>query len=342
MSQTTSSPLDFMTLPARRFIPALRAARLLPLAAALFLAGGAGAQPYPSKPIRVIVPFPPGAGVDLVTRLITPRVGEALGQQLIVDNRAGAAGHIGAELAAKAPADGYTLLLAPASIVISQSLYTKLTYNLERDFEPVAPTAAAPFVLVVHPSLPIRSVREFVAFAKARPGQVNYASTGNGGTPHLAMEVFRRQVGIDIVHIPYKGTPPAVTDIIAGQVSAMFGNTLSVLPHIQSGRLRALAVSSLKRTAAAPQLPTIAESGAPGFDATTWFGLYAPAGIPRDIVVRLNTEVRRSVQLPEIRDKLVAQGADPMTATPEEFKKFVHDELIKWGKAVKASGVRIE
>jgi tripartite-type tricarboxylate transporter receptor subunit TctC len=321
----------------------LHPARLVLIAAAaLLIAGAAGAQPYPAKPVRVIVPFPPGAGVDIVTRLVTPRVGEALGHQLIVDNRAGAAGHIGAELAAKAPPDGYTLLLAPASIVISQSLYTRLSYNLEKDFEPIAPVASAPFVLVVHPSLPIRNVKEFIAFARARPGEVNYASTGNGGSPHLAMELFRRQVNINIVHIPYKGTPPAVTDIIAGQVSVMFGNTLSVLPHIQSGRLRALAVSSARRSAAAPSLPTIAESGARGFDATTWFGLYAPAGISRDIVVRLNSEVRRSVQLPDIREKLLAQGADPMTATPEEFRKFVHDEIIKWGAAVKATGVRLE
>jgi len=307
-----------------------------------FFAAIAGAQSYPSKPVRVIVPFPPGAGVDIVTRIFTPKLAEALGQQFIVDNRSGAAGHIGAEVAARTSPDGYTLLLTPGSIVISQTLYPKLTYNIERDFEPITPVAAAPFVLVVHPSLPVRNVRELIALAKTKPGQLYYASTGNGGTPHLAMEVFRMQANINVVHVPYKGTPPAVTDVIAGQVTMMFANTLSVLPLVKSGRLRALAVSSARRSAAAPELPTVGESGVPGFDATTWFGLLAPAGTPKEIVARLNGEARKIGQMPGIRDLLISQGADPLGTTPEEFRAFVKAELVKWAKAVQAAGVRVE
>ena len=302
----------------------------------------AGAQSYPSKPVRVIVPFPPGAGVDIVTRIFTPKLAEALGQQFIVDNRSGAAGHIGAELAARAAPDGYTLLLAPSSIVIGRTLYPKLAYNIEKDLDPITQVAAAPFVLVVHPSLPVRNVKELIALAKSKPGQLFYASTGNGGSPHLAMEVFRMQAKINVVHVPYKGTPPAVTDLIAGQVSLMFANTLSVLPFVQSGRLRALALSSAKRSAAVPELPTVAESGIPGFDVSTWFGLFAPAGTPREIINRLNGEVRRIGQMPNIRELLRSQGADPLSTTPEEFRAFIRVELVKWAKAVRAAGVRTE
>ena len=206
------------------------------------------AQTYPVKPVRVIVPFPPGAGVDIVARTVLPRLGEALGQQFIVDNRAGAAGNLGAEVAAHALADGYTLLFTPASVASSQALYPKLGYNLVKDLEPLSMVAAAPFVLVVHPSLPVKSVKDLIAMAKAKPGQLLYASTGNGGSPHLATEMFKQQANIDITHIPYKGTPPAVTDLIAGQVSMMFANTLSVLPYVNSGRLRALGVTPIKRT----------------------------------------------------------------------------------------------
>jgi tripartite-type tricarboxylate transporter receptor subunit TctC len=300
------------------------------------------AQGYPSKPVRVIVSFPPGAGADIVTRLITPKLAEALGQQFIVDNRAGAAGHIGAEVAAHSAPDGYTLLSTPASIVISQTLYKKLNYSLEKDFEPIGLMASAPFVLVVHPSLPVKTVKELIALAKAKPGELFYASTGNGGTPHLTTEIFKNQTKISIVHVPYKGTPAAVTDLIAGQVSIMFANTLSVLPQVKTGRLRALAVSSSKRTAAAPALPTVAESGVPGFEASTWFGMLAPAGTPREIVIRLNGELTKAVGVPDIRERLVGQGADPLTSTPEQFRAFLKAELAKWAKAVAAAGVQIQ
>jgi len=305
-------------------------------------AWAAGAQTYPSKPVRIVVGYPPGAGADIVTRIFTPRLAEALKQQFIVDNRSGAAGHVGAEIAAHTAPDGYTLLATPASIVISRSLYPKLNYNIETDFDPISLMATAPFVLVVHPSLPVHNVKELIALAKAKPGTLLYASTGSGGTPHLAMEVFRMQAKIDIVHIPYKGTPPAVTDVMAGQVSMMFANTLSVLPQVQSGRLRALAISSAKRSAAAPGLPTVAESGVPGFDASTWFGMLAPARTPKEIIVRLNGELRKIGLMPAVRELLISQGADPVSTSPEEFRAFIKAELAKWAKTVQAAGVRIE
>jgi tripartite-type tricarboxylate transporter receptor subunit TctC len=302
----------------------------------------ANAQSYPAKPVRVVVPFPPGAGVDIVARTIIPRLADAMGQQFIVDNRAGASGNLGAEVAAHSAPDGYTVLFTPASVASSQALYQKLGYNLEKDLDPVAMCAAAPFVLVVHPSLPVRSVKELIAMAKAKPGQLMYASTGNGGSPHLATELFKLEAKIDITHIPYKGTPPAVTDLIAGQVSMMFANTLSVLPYVNSGRLRALAISSAKRSAAAPSLPTIAENGMPGFESTTWFGMLVPIGTSRDIVNRLNAELRRVVQTKAVADLLIAQGADAMPSTPEEFRARIRADISKWAVTIKAAGVRAE
>ncbi len=302
----------------------------------------AAAQSYPAKPVRVIVSFPPGAGVDIVARTITPRLTEAFGQQFVVDNRAGASGNLGAEVAARAAPDGYTLLFTPASVASSQALYQKLGYNLEKDLAPISLVASAPFVLVVHPSLPVRTVNDLIAMAKARPGQLFYASTGNGGSPHLATELFKLQAKIDIVHIPYKGTPPAVTDLIAGQVSMMFANTLSVLPYVNSGRLRALGISSAKRSAAAPALPTIAESGMPGFEATTWFGMLAPAGTPQDIVTRLTGELRKIVQMKNVAESLITQGADPIGSTAEEFQARIRADVEKWARTIKAAGVRAE
>ena len=300
------------------------------------------AQTYPVKPVRVIVPFPPGAGADIVARTVLPRLGEVLGQQFVVDNRAGAAGNLGAEVAAHAPADGYTLLFTPASVASSQALYPKLGYNLVKDLEAISMVAAAPFVLVVHPSLPVKSVKDLIAMAKTKPGQLLYASTGNGGSPHLATEMFKQQANIDITHIPYKGTPPAVTDLIAGQVSLMFANTLSVLPYVNSGRLRALAISSAKRSAAAPSLPTIAESGMPGFDSVTWFGLLAPSGVPREAMTRLNSELRRLVQGKAVGDLLIAQGADPIGSSAEEFAARIKADIAKFTVIIKTAGVRAE
>jgi len=315
---------------------------ILPACWLALAAAGAAAQSYPAKPVRVLVGFPPGAGVDITTRLVTPRLAEALGQQFVVDNRAGAAGNIAAEIAAKTPPDGYTLLFASAPIVMSQALYRKLNYNLERDFEPVGLIASAPFILVAHPSLPVKSVKELVALARSRPGQLSFASTGNGSTPHLSMEMFKTQAGINLVHISYKGTPQAVIDIMSGQVQVMFANTLSVLPLIRNGRLRALGISGAKRSAAAPEIPTIAESGMKGFEASTWFGVFAPIGTPPAIVQRLSTEIVRIVQLPDMRERLLAQGADPIGMPAEEFRAYVKSELARWSKVVQASGARVE
>ena len=301
-----------------------------------------GAQNYPAKPVRIIVPFPPGSGADITTRLIAPGLGSALGQQVVVDNRAGAAGTIGAETAARAAPDGYTLLTAPASLTISHTLYKNLKYDLAKDFAPVALMASVPFVLVVHPSLPVRNVRELIAFAKARPGQINFASTGNGSSPHLTTEVFKMQAALDLVHVPYKGTPLAVADLLTGQVSMMFANALSVLPHVRSGRLRAIAVTSARRSAAAPELPTVAESGLPSFESGTWFALLAPAGTPREIISRLNVEVSRVTAAAEVRSRLAAQGAEPQSGTPEQVAAHIQNEISKWAKAIKASGARID
>jgi tripartite-type tricarboxylate transporter receptor subunit TctC len=296
---------------------------------------------YPSRPVRVIVPFPPGSGADITTRLVTPKLGEALGQQFIVDNRAGAAGNIGAEVAARSPADGYTLLTAPASTAISQTLYKKLPYDLVKDFEPVALMAGVPFMLVVHPSLPAKNVKDLVALARAKPGQLTYGSTGNGSSPHLTTEMLKLQTGIDIVHVPYKGTPPAVTDLLSGNITFMFANSLSVLPHVQTNRLRALAVTSVKRSPGTPNLPTVAESY-PGFESGTWFSLLAPAGTPRDVITRLNGAVAKVVQMPDVREKIVAQGGEPMSGTPQQVAAYIRAEVAKWGKVVHASGAKVE
>jgi tripartite-type tricarboxylate transporter receptor subunit TctC len=300
------------------------------------------AQSYPARPVRVIVSFPPGAGVDIVARTITPRLSETFGQQFVVDNRAGAAGNLGAEVAARAAPDGYTLLFTPASVAVSQALYEKLGYDLVKDLEPVSMVAAAPFVLVVHPSLPVKTARELIAMAKARPGQLLYASTGNGSSPHLATELFKLQAKIDITHIPYKGTPSAVTDLISGQVSMMFANTLSVLPFVNAGRLRALAISSARRSAAAPALPTIAESGMPGYESSTWFGVMIPSGAPREIVTRLNTELRKIVQTKAVSEQLVGQGADALGTSAEEFAARIKSDIAKWAATIKAAGVRAD
>jgi tripartite-type tricarboxylate transporter receptor subunit TctC len=302
----------------------------------------ANAQSYPARPVRVIVPFPPGAGADITTRLFAPRLSEALGQAVVVENRAGAAGNIGAEVVARAAPDGYTLLTAPASLAISQTLYKKLSFDLLRDFQAVSMLASVPFVLVVHPSLPARSVKDLIAFAKARPGQINYASSGNGSAPHLTTEMLKMQARIDVVHVPYKGTPLAVIDLLTGQVSFMFANPLSILPHVNSGRLRALGVTSAKRNAATPQLPTMAESGLPGFESGTWFAVLAPAGTPREVVERLSADIVKLTQHSDTREKLAAQGAEALTMSPAETAAYLRSEVTKWGKVVEASGARVE
>jgi len=299
------------------------------------------AQAYPAKPVRIIVGFTPGAGVDIAIRLIAPKMADALGQQVVVDNRPGAGGNIGAELAARAPADGYTLFAGGAPAAISYTLYSKLSYDVLKDFEAVALVASVPNVLVVHPSLPAKNVKELVAIARARRGELSYASTGSGSSPHLIAEMLRMQAGIQMLHVPYKGTPPALTDLLAGNVTLMFANILSVLPQAQSGRLRALAITSAKRSPIAPNVPTVAEPYA-GFASGTSYGLMVAANTPREIITRLNDVVTRVMQLPDIRDKFLAQGAEPLSGTPQDAAAFMRAEVAKWGKVVKASGARAD
>ena len=314
---------------------------LLCLIAALIFPGTVGAQPYPSRAVRIVVPFPAGAGGDFVTRLFSPRLGEAFGQQFIVDNRSGAAGNIGAEAVARAAPDGYTLLTVSVSLAIGQSIYTNLNYDLARDFEPVALLASTPYLLAVHPSLPVKSVRELIALAKARPGQLTFGSSGIGSGTHLAAEMLKMQAQVDLLHVPYKGTAPAITDLIGGQISMMFATQL--LPQVKAGRVRALAITSAKRSLVAPELSTVAESGLPGYETGTWFGLLAPAGTSRDIVTRLNAAVTKIGQTPEVGGQLMARSsAEPMSGTPEQVGAYVKSEITKWKKVITASGTRVE
>jgi len=300
----------------------------------------AQSPPYPGKPVRIIVSLAAGSSADLVTRTLTPRLSETMSQQFIVDNRVGFSGNIGAELAARAAPDGYTLLVAFAGNAISQSFIAKLNYSLEKDFDPVGLIGSLPLALVVHPAIPARSVKELIALAKAKPRQLYYASPGNGSLPHLAAELFRLQAGVELVHVPYKSTTQAVTELIGGETAVLFAAPLSALPHARIGRLRMLAISSAKRSAVAPDLPTIAEAGLAGYDVGQWYGVLAPAGTAREIVTRLNRELSNAVGAPDIRDKLTKGGVDPVTASPAEFAVFLKTEIVKWARTVKASGVR--
>ncbi len=299
------------------------------------------AQSYPVKPVRILVGFPPGAGIDIAMRLIAPKMSDVLGQTIIIDNRAGAGGNIAAELGARAPADGYTLFAGGAPAAISQSLYSKLSYDLLKDFQAIALVASVATILVVHPSLPAKTLKEFVAVAKTLQGDLSYASTGSGSTPHLTAEMLRMATGIPLLHVPYKGTPAALTDLISGNVSFMFANLLSVAPQIQSGRLRALAITTAKRSATTPHLPTVAETY-PGFESATWYALMAPTGTAKEVVTRVHDAVHRTLQLPEIREKFLAQGAALLNGTPQDAAAYIRAEVAKWGKVVKASGARVD
>jgi tripartite-type tricarboxylate transporter receptor subunit TctC len=303
--------------------------------------GTASAQTYPSKPIRMIVPFTPGGSTDILARALGQKLNEAWKQPVIVENRPGAGGSIGAELVAKAPPDGYTLLMGHiGTLAVNPTFYPKLPYDAVKSFAPVALIASVPNVLVVHPSVPANNVMELVVLAKAKPGQLNYSSGGNGSAAHLAMEYFKLQTGTDIVHVPYKGTSPAVTDVVAGQVSMTMTGAPAVVPQVQAGKLRALGVSSTKRLAAFPQLPTIAEAGVKGFDATQWYGVVAPAKTPADIVKKLNGEIRTIMQSPEMQERLRTEGAIATVSTPEEFEKFIASEIARWGTVIKTAGMR--
>jgi len=300
------------------------------------------ADVYPSKTIRLVVPFAPGGGSDIVARLLSPKMTEALGQTVVVDNRAGASANLGAAMVAKAAPDGYTLLLANANYTINPSLFKSLPFDPVREFAPVALLANVTNVLAIHPSIPAKSVKELISFAKAHPGQLNFASPGNGTSSHLAGELFRQVAKIEVVHIPYKGATPAITDLIAGQVSFTMASVLSVLPYAKQGRLRMLAVTTAKRSGALPDIPTISEAGLPGFEVSNWYGILAPGGTPRPTVDRLNSELARIARVPDLAEKLAAQGADPATGTPEEFERFIQAELKKWAAVVRSAGINPE
>jgi len=301
----------------------------------------AAAVAYPARSIRIVVASAPGSGPDIVTRLIGRKLAETWQQQIIADNRTGAGGNVGAEIVAHAVPDGYTLLMATASQPIGAALYAKLNYDLTRDFVPVSLIASTPFVLVVNPAVPANSVAELIALAKAKPGLLRYGSGGSGTPPHLCAEILKSSAGLDIVHVPYKGVTPALTDLLGGQVQLVFAVVPAALPLMQTSKLRALGVTSAKRTSLAPELPTIAES-LPGFEVIGWYGLLAPTGTPADVVARLNAAVIAALKTPELRERFVALGADPLGTTPQVFAQFIQNELSKWGKAVKDSGARVE
>lgn len=300
------------------------------------------AQAYPSRPIRFIVGFPPGGGSDILTRLFAQKLSESLAQQVVVDNRPGAGGNIGAEIAAKSAPDGYTIFMASGPHSIAPSLYKKLAYDLRKDFFPISLVARQQLCLVVHPSLPTGSVKEFVAFLKSRPGQVAYASAGNGGSNHLAAELFKTMAGVEMIHVPYKGTGPSIADVLSGQVPVTFGNLLPIMPHIKSGKLRPLAVTAIQRSPALPNVPTLAESGYPKYEAVNWFGILAPAGTPQEIIRRLNLEIVKTLNLQDVKDRYASLGAEPLSSTPQAARSFIENEIEKWAKVVKVSGARID
>ncbi|HEX2828123.1 MAG TPA: tripartite tricarboxylate transporter substrate binding protein [Burkholderiales bacterium] len=313
------------------------------LAAALGCTTAAhGQTAYPLKPIRLVAPFPPGGGTDFLARLFGQKMSETLSQQVVVDNRGGAGGTIGTDIVAKAPPDGYTIILVSASHAINPGLYPKLPYDSIHDFAPITQIATSPGILVVNPSLPVKTVKELIALARAKPGQINYASAGSGTPPHLAGELFKLMAKIDMVHVPYKGNAPAFTDVIGGQVSLIFPTMPSAMPFIKSGKLRPIAVTSAKRSPAAPDIPTIAESGLPGYEATSWYGILAPGRTPREIVAKLHEVLVSIIGAPDMKDKLAAQGLDPVGNTPQQFAAMIKAEIAKWLKVVKASGAKPE
>ena len=298
------------------------------------------AQTFPSKPIRIIVGFPPGGGADAVPRLIAPALGQSLGQPVVIDNRPGASGNIGAELAARAAPDGYTLLNVPITHAINVSLFPKMTYDPVADFAPVTINTSSVNILVVHPSLPVKNVKELVALARARPGQITFGSGSVGTTHHLGGELFKSLAKVDMLHVPFKGGGPAITNLLGGHVQVMFASTPEVRGHIQDGRLRALGVTSSHRWPLLPELPTIAESGVPGFEITGWLALLAPAATPKDIVARLNTEVVRILQAQDVKAKINTLGFVPVANTPEEAATHIKNEIAKWATIIKASGAK--
>ena len=316
--------------------------RSLAFALLAAVAGAAMAQQYPTKPVRVVIPWPPGGSNDVVGRIVMQKVAEYMGQQFIVDNRAGAAGSIGADVVAKAPPDGYTIMVHSTSHVGNAHLYKKLPYDTLKDFTGVALLAAQPGALTVHPSLPAKTVKEFIALAKARPGTINYSSSGNGSAPHLSMALLVAMTGINLVHVPYKGGAPQVTALVSGETQASLATVSTVLVHVQSGRLRAIGVSSNKRTSTLPDVPTIAESGVPGYEMSPWIGVFVPAATPKDLIAKLNSEVNKALKSPDVSQLLASQALDALGGTPEEFDARIKADYEKYGKLIKLTGAKVD
>jgi tripartite-type tricarboxylate transporter receptor subunit TctC len=314
----------------------------LMLSAPALTASVAYSQTYPTKPIRLVVPAPPGAGTDIIARLVGHKLSENLGQQIVVDNRGGAGGTIGADVVAKSSPDGYTLLISPTSHVINPSIYSKLPYDTVKDFAPITFAVSATIVLAVHPSVPAKSVQELIALAKARPGQLNIGSAGNGSVFHLAAELFKRQAGIDMVHVPFKGGGPAIASLVAGQVPLAFETMLALSPFLKAGKVRALAVASVNRSSVMPELPTISELGFPSIIAENWYGVYAPAGTPKAIISRLNTEIVKILRTQEIKERFQGLGTEVVASTPEGHAEHISTEIEKWSQVAKVAGARVD
>jgi tripartite-type tricarboxylate transporter receptor subunit TctC len=313
------------------------------LFAVLPIAGPAAAQQYPSRPIRMLIGFPPGGGTDIIGRIVAQKLSENLGQPIIAENRGGATGLVAAELAARAAPDGYTLMMAHISAMsILPSLYPKMAYDTAKDFAPITQAGIGPNLLVVHPSLPVRSVKDLIALARARPGQLHYASPGSGSVQHLSGELFKLQSKVDMLHVPYKGSGQSIVDLIAGHVQLNFDAVPVVLSHARQGRLRALAVTSAKRSALLPDIPTVSEAGVAGFDMSTWWGLVAPAAVSKDIIAKLHAETVKTLKLPEVRERLGSVGAEPGGNTPDEFGAFIRSETAKYARIVKDANIKID
>lgn len=326
-----------------RLVVAVLAASFLSTAAFAQAASTSSGQAYPVKPIRFIVPFAAGGGNDNVARLVGKRLADSLGQPVVIDNRPGAGGVLGAELAAKAAPDGYTLFLGGVgSHAINPNLHERLPYDPVKDFAPIALLASAPLILVVHPSVSADSIREFIALARSKPGQFNYASNGNGSSSHLAAVMFDAMAGVSMVHVPYKGLSPALTDLLSGRVQLMFSSVVAILPHIKAGKLRGLAGTASKRLSSMPELPTLAESGLTGYEASSWYGVLAPAGTPGEIVAKLNAGMVKALEQPEVRNSLLAEGAEPVGGTPEQFAAHIRSEMERLGKLIREAKIRIE
>ncbi|MHA7598731.1 Bug family tripartite tricarboxylate transporter substrate binding protein [Alicycliphilus sp. T452] len=313
------------------------------VAAAGALPLGAAAQNYPAKPVTIIVPFSAGGTTDILARIVGQGLQTELGQPFVVDNRAGAGGNIGASLAAKAPADGYTLFMGTVGThAINQALYKKLPFDPVKDFAPISRVATVPNLLVAHPSQPYKTVKELIAYAKANPGKVTFGSPGSGASPHVSGELFRTMTGTDLLHVPYKGSAPAMTDLLGGQISIMFDNMPSAIQHVRSGKLRPIAVTTAKRSPELPDVPTIAEAGVPGYEAMSWFGMFAPAATPKPVLDKLNAALVKVLNQPDVKKKIAEQGGDVVAETPAQFAAFIKAESAKWGKVVKESGATVD